>query len=187
MTERDSFELSTTFDATAMQVLSAFLDPEAVKTWWPAKTAVVQPRPGGLFVIERDAGQPGQDDLLGPLGGTIVGTLDTAMAGHHVVFGNLHWLSPRGEVFGPTRLEVRLFSKNDPRGRPALLRIRSSGYQAGERWARYRDVTQREWAGMLERLTAFCAQQTPEAAERLAGVLGSTFLAEAVLQGRHIS
>ena len=187
MIERDSFELSAPLDATAMQVLAAFLDPEAVKTWWAAKTVVVQPRPGGLFVIEREPGQAGQDELLGPLGGTLVGTLDKAMAGHHIDFGNLHWLSPRGEVFGPTRLEVTVFSKNDPRCRPTLLRIRSTGYQSGERWARYLDVTRREWEGMLVRLTAFCAQQSPAAAERLVGVLGTTFLAEAVLQGRHIS
>jgi uncharacterized protein YndB with AHSA1/START domain len=187
MAVQDSFELSATLDATAMQVLFAFLSPEAVKNWWGAKTAIVQPRPGGLFVVEWEAGKPGQDELLGPLGGTLVGTLDKAMAGHCIYFGNLQWMTPRGEVFGPTRLEVDVFSKNDPRRKPTLLRVRSSGYLEGERWARYCEMMRRAWQKNLESIAAFCAQQSPEEADRTVGVLGSTYLAEAVLQGRRIS
>jgi uncharacterized protein YndB with AHSA1/START domain len=187
MAERDSFELEATFAASAMQVLSAFLDAEAVKSWWPARLAIVQPRPGGLLVIEREVGKAGDDPLLGSLGGHVAGTLDKAMAGHFVCFGNLHWLSPRGEVFGPTRLEVSVFSKNDPRRQPTVLRVRSSGYQAGERWQRFMALSQQEWDERLARLRTFSARQSPEDAERLAGVLGTTFLAEAVLKGRHIS
>jgi uncharacterized protein YndB with AHSA1/START domain len=187
MPAQDSFEVSTTLDATAMQVLFAFLTPQAVKSWWAAKNAVVQPRPGGLFVVEWEPGKHGEDDLLGPLGGTLAGTLDKAMAGHFVYFGNLQWLTPRGEVFGPTRLEVDVFSKNDPRRKPTLLRVRSTGYLAGERWARYLELTRRAWEKTLADLASFCAQQSPEEADRTVGVLGTTYLAEAVLQGRRIS
>jgi uncharacterized protein YndB with AHSA1/START domain len=187
MPAQDSFELGTTIDATAMQVLFAFLDPESVKKWWGAKNAIVQPRPGGLFVVEWEPGSQGQDDLLGPLGGTLVGTLDRAMSGHFVYFGNLQWLSPRGEVFGPTRLEVDVFSKNDPRRKPTMLQVRSTGYEPGERWERYRDLSRRMWEKTLAGLAEFCSRQSPEQAERLVGVLGTTYLAEAVLQGRRIS
>jgi hypothetical protein len=92
---------STTIDATAIQVLSACLDAEALKTWWKARNAVVQPRPGGLLVLEWEPGSLGQDEVLGPLGGTLAGMLDKSMSGHFVHFGALHWMTPRGEVFGP--------------------------------------------------------------------------------------
>jgi len=187
MLAQESFELSTTIDATAMQVLFAFLDPGAVKQWWGAKSAVVQPRPGGLFVVQWEPGTPGREDPQCALGGTLAGTLDKAMAGHFVYFGNLHWLAPSGEVLGPTRLEVDVFSKNDPRRKPTLLRVTSTGYLQGENWARYLEVTRRAWEKTLATLAAFCAQQSPEEAERIVGVLGTTYLTEAVLQGRRIS
>ncbi len=187
MPARESFELETTIDATAMQVLFAFLDPQSVKNWWEADNVVVQPRPGGLFVVEWRPEKPGEDELLGPLGGTLVGTLDKAMSGHFVYFGNLHWLTPRGEVFGPTRLEVDVFSKNDPRLQPTLMRVRSTGYLPDPRWQRYLERTRQAWEKNIERLTRSCTQQSPAEAERLVGVLGTTYLAEAVLQGRRIS
>jgi hypothetical protein len=187
MAIQDSFELTTTVDATAMQVLFAFADAKAVKSWMGAKTAVVQPRPGGLFVLQWDPGSEGEDDLLGPLGGVLAGVLDKSMAGHFIYFGSLHWLTPRGEVFGPTRLELDVFSKGDPRRKPALLKLRVTGFQVGERWGRYRDISLRAWEKSLGSLKRFCESQPEAEAERIVGVLGTTYLAEAVLKGRRIS
>jgi uncharacterized protein YndB with AHSA1/START domain len=187
MASNDSFELSTTVDATAMQVLFAFADAQALRSWLGVKNAVVQPRPGGLFVLEWEPGKEGTDDLLGPLGGVLAGMLDRSMAGHFVHFGSLHWLTPKGEVFGPTRIEVDVFSKGDPRRKPTLVHLRGNGFQVGEAWARYRDLSQRAWEKSLVKLKSFCESQSPEEAERLVGVLGTTYLAEAVLRGRRIS
>lgn len=187
MASHDSFELTTTVDATAMQVLFAFADSQALRKWMGAKNAVVQPRPGGLFVLEWELGKEGNDDLLGPLGGTLAGVLDKSMAGHFVHFGSLHWLTPRGEVYGPTRVEVNVFSKNDPRRKPTRVQLRCTGFQSSEPWVRYRELSQRAWEKSLAKLKEFCESQSPEEAERLVGVLGTTYLAEAVLKGRRIS
>ncbi len=187
MASHDSFELQTTVDATAMQVLFAFADAQVLAKWLGVKNAVVQPRPGGLFVLEWEPGKEGTDALLGPLGGVLAGILDRSMAGHFVHYGSLHWLTPRGEVYGPTRIEVDVFSKNDPRRKPTLVELRCTGFQPGEAWGRYRELSQRAWTKSLEKLGTFCASQSPEEAERLVGVLGTTYLAEAVLRGRRIS
>jgi uncharacterized protein YndB with AHSA1/START domain len=183
----DSFELTTTIDATAMQVLFAFADAKALKSWMGPKTAVVQPRPGGLFVLQWDPGSEGEDDLLGPLGGVLAGVLDKSMAGHFIYYGSLHWLTPSGEVFGPTRLEVDVNSKGDPRRKPTLVKLRATGFLTSERWARYREISLRAWERSLGSLKRYCESQTPEEAERLVGVLGTTYLAEAVLKERRIS
>lgn len=182
---KDSFELSTTIDATAMQVLFAFLDPQAIKTWLEAKNAVVQARPGGLFAVEWETGA--SDDVLGPCGGVLVGVLDRAMAGHFVHFGSLHWLTPRGETFGPTRLEVDVLSRNDPRRKPTLLELRRTAFQAGPRWERYFDVERKTWERALAAFRTYCETQVPQDVDSYVMPLGGAYLAEAILQGRRIS
>lgn len=185
----DSFEHTTMIDATSIQVLSACLDPEALKTWWKARNAVVQPRPGGLLVLEWDPGSLGQDELLGPLGGTLAGILDKSMSGHFVQFGALHWLTPRGEVFGPTRLEIDVFSKGDPRRKPTRVRVLGSAFQDGQRWERYRAVSEKLWGPALDALRNYCETQalTETEAEKATEPLGGPYLAEAVLRDRRIS
>lgn len=185
MATTDSFEVSATVDATAMQVLFAFLDVEAIKTWWKAKNAVVQPRPGGVFAVQWEPGTHGTDDVLGPSGGVLTGILDKAMGGHFVYFGALHWLTPKGETLGPVRLEVDVFSKNDPRKKPTLVRLRMSGFQAGPKWDRYRAVAQQAWEKTLQDLKAYCESQVP--AEADTKNLGGAYLQEAVLHHRRIS
>lgn len=184
---RDSFEHSTTVDATAMQVLYAFLDTSAIRAWWKARSVVVQPRPGGLFVVEWEAEAPGKDAELGPLGGVLAGTIDRSMAGHCLHFGALHWLSPRGEVYGPTRLEIDVFSKGDPRRKPTLLRVRGNGFQEGARWQRYLQVANAAWEKTLQELRAFCEAMPEADVEGAVAALGTSYLAEAVLQRRRIS
>jgi hypothetical protein len=187
MTAKDSFESSTMIDAAAMQVLFAFLDAGAIKTWWKAHNAVVQPRPGGLFVVEWQPGAHGRDEVLGQTGGVLAGVLDKSMGGHFVYFGALHWLTPDGEVFGPTRLEIDVFSKNDPRAKPTLLRVRGSGFQAGPRWERYRDLAASWWEVALGDLKSYCEAQASAGVEAAVADLGGAYLQEAALQNRRIS
>ena len=187
MAQQGSFRLETLVQASGMQVLFACLDAEAIKAWWGARNAVVEARPGGLFAVEWETGMGGQDELLGPLGGTLAGVLDRSQAGHFVHFGSLHWLSPRGEVFGPMRLEVNVRSKGDPRAAPTLLEITSSAYGEGERWERYREQSRRGWEKTIQDLKAWCENQAPEQAEARIMGLGDSYLAEAVLKRRRIS
>jgi uncharacterized protein YndB with AHSA1/START domain len=185
MSEPNAFEMSATIRASAMHVLFAFLDATAIKTWWGAKNVVVQPRPGGLYVVEWTPGE--NDDVLGPQGGVLAGFVDNAQAGHFLRIGNLHWMTPRGDVFGPTRIEVNVFSKGDPRRSPTLLRLGVEGFQSGPQWDRYRQRAERAWQATLPRLTTYCESQAPAEAEPVVQSLGDTFLAEAVLQGRRMS
>jgi hypothetical protein len=170
-----------------MQVLFAFLDAGAIRSWWGARNAVVEARPGGLIAVEWEPGFGGEDDLLGPLGGTLAGVLDRSQAGHFVHFGSLHWLSARGEVFGPTRLAVNVRSKGDPRAAPALLEITSSAYGSGERWDRYRDHSRRGWEKTIQDLKAWCEKHAPAQPEPRVMELGDSYLADAVLKRRRIS
>lgn len=182
-----SFEHKGVIRASSMQVLFAFLDAEAIKTWWNARNAVIQPRPGGLLVVEWEPGQGGEDDLLGPMGGILAGVLDRAQAGHFVHFGALHWLSPRGEVFGPTRLEIDVQSKGDPRRSPTLVTVVGCGYQSDARWDRYFAIMRDAWEKTLADLKTWCETQAADQPEARVMGIGDSYLAEAVLQRRRIS
>ena len=59
-----SFEMQTVIQASSMQVLFAFLNEEAIKKWWGARNVVIQPRPGGLFLVAL------RESLQGFQGGT---------------------------------------------------------------------------------------------------------------------
>lgn len=188
MQDTSTFELSRKIDASAMQVLFAFVNEAAVRSWWQAKNVVVEPRPGGLFVVEWEPGKAGQDDLLGSLGGVLAGVLDRSMAGHFVAFGALHWLTPRGETFGPTRLELDVFSRGDPRSRPTLLRVRGSGFQTSAAWQRYLERTRRQWEDeLLPAIARYCEAQSADQAETEVLSLGGAYFSEAILKNRRIS
>ncbi len=182
-----SFEHKTVIDASGMQVLFAFLDPGAIRHWWGARNVVIEPRPGGLLVVEWESGHGGQDDLLGPLGGTLAGILDRSQAGHFVHFGSLHWLTPRGESFGPTRLEIQVSSKGNPREAPTLLKITGSAYRSDARWDRVFELHRRGWEKTIQDLKKWCESQAPEQPEPRIMGLGDSYLAEAVLKRRRIS
>jgi uncharacterized protein YndB with AHSA1/START domain len=182
-----AFEHKVLIQATGMQVLFAFVDPEAIKAWWSARNAVVEPRPGGLLVVEWERGQGGEDPLLGALGGVLAGVLDRSQAGHFVHFGSLHWLTPRGETFGPTRLEITVQSKGNPREKPALLSVVGSAYRSDPRWDRYFELAERGWARSIQELKRWCEAQAPPTPEPRVMGLGDSYLAEAILQRRRIS
>ncbi|MFQ5601467.1 MAG: hypothetical protein ACE5G2_13060 [Candidatus Krumholzibacteriia bacterium] len=182
-----SFEYEKVINATGMQVLFAFLDVVAIKTWWGASNVVVEPRPGGLLLVEWEPGHGGEDDLLGPLGGVLGGILDKSQAGYFVHFGALHWLSPRGESFGPTRLEINVTSRGDPRNRPTLVRIVGSAFQSSDKWDRYFELTKQGWQKTSADLKTWCETQSPEQPEQRIMGLGDSYLAEAILRRRSIS
>ena len=102
-------------------------------------------------------------------------------------FGALHWLTPRGEVFGPTRFEIEVRSKSNPREAPALLRVTGSAYPSGPRWDRVLDLHRRGWERTIRDLKTWCETQAPAQPEPHLMGLGESYLAEAVLQRRRIS
>jgi uncharacterized protein YndB with AHSA1/START domain len=182
-----SFEMQTVIQASSMQVLFAFLNEEAIKKWWGARNVVIQPRPGGLFLIEWDPGYGGEDSVLGPMGGVLGGILDSSQAGHFIHFGSLHWLSPKGDVYGPTRLLIDVRSRGNPRDKPTLLTLQVEHFQSGEGWDRYFEVVQENWKETLESLKQWCESEAPKQPDSRIMSIGDSYLAEAVLKKRRIS
>jgi uncharacterized protein YndB with AHSA1/START domain len=182
-----SFEMQTVIKASSIQVLFAFLNVDAIRSWWGARNAVIQPRPGGLFVVEWEDSHGGEDAQLGPMGGTLAGILDAAHAGHYINFGSLHWLSPKGDIYGPTRMLIDVRSRGNPRDKPALLTVKFEHFQNGDGWDRYYEVMQDNWKETLEALKKWCETEAPEQPDPRIMRIGDSYLAEAVLKNRRIS
>lgn len=182
-----SFEMQIVIKASSMQVLFAFLSEEAIRAWWGASCAVIQPRPGGLYVIKWDDTHGGEDSQLGPMGGVLAGILDASQAGHYINFGSLHWLSPKGVIYGPTRMLVDVRSRGNPREKPALLTLNLEHFKSGEGWDRYFEVMQENWKETLESLKKWCESEAPKQPEPRIMQIGDSYLAEAVLKNRRIS
>ena len=100
---------------------------------------------------------------------------------------SLYWLSPQGDAFGPTRLEVTVNSRNDPREAPTILQVVGSAYRSGGDWDRWFEVSQRAWEHTILKVQAWCETQAPEQAEQRVLGLGDSYLAEAVNKRRRIS
>ena len=55
-------------------VFRAFFDPADLAVWWQAAQAVTTAVPTGVYALQFPT-TPYRDDLLGPLGGTLFGTM----------------------------------------------------------------------------------------------------------------
>jgi hypothetical protein len=60
-----------------------------------------------------------------------------------------------------------------------------NGFDAGAKWERWRETSERAWTGLLDDLKKYCEARAGEPAGD--PHLGGTYLQEAVLQNRRIS
>lgn len=132
-------------------ILDAFFDAEALGIWWGASGAVCTPRPLGSYAIEWPATN-WRDDVLGPLGGSLHGTVMEFRPGQEFFVAELYWMPPEGDPIGPMSLEATCTQDGDG----VLLQLRQSGHDPGsERWSRYYDVVVGNWLVTLEALRCY--------------------------------
>jgi uncharacterized protein YndB with AHSA1/START domain len=135
-------------NAPPAAVLDAFFDSEALAVWWQAARAICVPRPFGSYAVEW-APTEWRDEVLGPLGGTLHGTVVEFTAGHEFFVADLYLHPPEGEAIGPMALEATCRLE----GAAAVLRVRQSGYdKTNPRWTRYYDILSASWPPALNRL-----------------------------------
>lgn len=145
-------------DAPAARVFRAFFDPADLAVWWQASQAVTTAVPTGIYAIQFPT-TPYRDDLLGPLGGTLFGTvIDVAVSEAEASFqvADLSWVPPEGPPLQPMTLQVRCVTE----GRGCRLSIRQEGEDMSPRWRRYYVVTARAWQLSLSALKRYVEAET---------------------------
>ena len=142
-----SVEASILITVAPTRVLAAFFDPIALSAWWQISRSVTTPRILGVYAIEWPR-SPGEDEVLGHLGGVFHGTVIEYKPGQELFVGDAWWLPPDGDPLGPMALEVRC----EMAGPACRLTVVQSGLGAGPRWDRYYEVITSGWKAALASL-----------------------------------
>jgi hypothetical protein len=94
----------------------------------------------GVYAVEWET-SPYRDELLGPLGGVLHGTIVDVRPGEQFFVADVYWVPPEGEPLGPMGLHVSC----SPEGDGCRLNVRQDGYAPSPRWERYYAVISRSW------------------------------------------
>ena len=87
-------------NADPAAILGAFFDPGALSRWWRVQRSVTTPRVLGVYAIEWPP-TPFVDEVFGPLGGVLHGTVVDYRPDREFLVADVHWLPPAGEPVGP--------------------------------------------------------------------------------------
>lgn len=149
--EPPHFSYSLVITAPPARVLRAFFDPQDLAAWWETSRSVTTPGVLGVYAVQWETGDY-QDELLGPLGGTLHGTVADYGPAHEFLLADVYWIPPSGEPIGPMALEVACKAHGPVPEAPnqaTLLRVSQRGYEESARWARYYDVIAGGWQHSL--------------------------------------
>lgn len=126
------------------RVLGAFVDPQALASWWGVLRSVTSPRPLGVYALE-------WGNASGLAGGVFHGTIMEYRPGRELFVANAYWLPSGGEPMGPMGLEVTCSID----GSATQVRVRQSGAEDGARWKRYQDDMTSGWKISLDALKQY--------------------------------
>ena len=130
-------------------VLAAFFDAEALARWWRVERAVTVPRLLGVYAVEWRP-TPFADDVFGPLGGVLYGTVIDYRPDREFLIAEVHWLPPAAEPVGPMALHVSCV--RPPGASTTRVRVLQTGGDDSPRWARYYEIMGSGWTGSLAAL-----------------------------------
>jgi uncharacterized protein YndB with AHSA1/START domain len=144
------FDQSLLINAAPTRVLAAFVEPEALATWWKVVRSVTTSRVMGVFAVEW-APTIDADEVLGRLGGIFYGIIMEYVPGRELFIGNAWWIPPDGDPIGPMALSISC--RMD--GPACRLRVRQTGFEEGPRWRRYYTVIAGGWRSSLAALKEY--------------------------------
>jgi hypothetical protein len=145
-------DISMDIRAMPRVVIEAFFDAPALSAWWPATRSVTTPRSLGPYAIEWTAET--RDEVLGPFGGVLRGTVMHFEPTRGFFVADVFWLPVNGAPIGPMALEISCRLGVTSEGLPCTkVRVTQGGFDEGARWRRYYEVAQAEWQTRLESLT----------------------------------
>jgi hypothetical protein len=131
-------------------VIEAFFNPAALGVWWHAARAVTTPRMLGVYAIEW-APTGFRDEIFGPLGGVLYGTVVDYKPSRGFLVAEAHWLPPESEPVGPMAMHVECTVVAGV----TKLRVLQTGGDDTPRWRRYYEITSQGWTGSLAALKIY--------------------------------
>lgn len=143
--------------ASPERVLAAFFDPRDLAEWWQVVRSVTIARPLGVYAVDWGV-TTYRDDILGPLGGALHGTVIDYRVGVELFIADAFWSPPEGESIGPMALEVRCHVHGPNATR---LTVRQSADTEDARWRRYFEIATAGWERSLSDLKQYLDSEMP--------------------------
>ncbi len=149
-------------------IIEAFFNPVALGEWWHALRAVTTPRMLGVYAVEW-APTNFRDEIFGPLGGVLYGTVVDYKPSRGFLVAEAHWLPPESDPVGPMALHVECTAG----GGVTKVRLLQTGGDDSPRWRRYYDITTQGWTGSLAALKTFLEAPASTSTSASASASGS--------------
>jgi uncharacterized protein YndB with AHSA1/START domain len=141
----NAVEASITIRMAPEPLLRQFLDLDTMTHWWGVARGLVDPQPGGLWVLAWDVSEQGFRYIS-------TGVIADYVAGGVLRIENLVYLNPERKILGPMSLSIAV--KEEASG--AKLQVRQSGYRKGEDWEWYHRAVVEGWPKVLVALKDYC-------------------------------
>jgi uncharacterized protein YndB with AHSA1/START domain len=133
-------DASIIIDVPAKAVIDAFTDPAYLKGWWGVHSSLVQPVPGGLYLLA----WKGNEGFSYVNTGIIKGY----EAGIFIDVEKLCYLSVEKQILGPMSLLIEC----SPHNSATYVHICQGGYQSGGDWDWFYDAVVENWPIALQNL-----------------------------------
>lgn len=143
-----SFVASIAVEVPVARLSQAFFSHTDLAYWWEAERSVTVARATGPYAVSWPASES-RDPVLGPLGGTLHGTVMEYIAHQTLFIADVYWQPPDGQPLGPMALEITWRAEGDAASR---VTVRQSAADDGPRWQRYFSITREGWNGALATL-----------------------------------
>ena len=131
--------------ASPGDAIAAFLAPAALRDWWGVEQCLVEPRPGGVYVLAWGLSEAGAQYVIS-------GQVSALEPNALLRIEKLTYLSPGRDILGPMRLVVEARPAEDGR---TLLRVTQDGYRSGGDWDWYFAAVQEAWPKALQEVARY--------------------------------
>ena len=149
MSAAPNVDCTVEIGAGPARVFAAFFEPATLRTWWLVARSVTTPRTLGVYAVQWET-TPFRDDVLGPLGGVLHGTVIDLRPSLSFFVADVYWIPPEGDPIGPMALDVTCGLV----GASTRLRVQLRGFEESLRWRRYYELFREGLGSSLERLKA---------------------------------
>ena len=125
-------------------VLNAFLEQQHLNGWWGVARSLVEPTPGGLYLLA----WKGSGDGFSNINTGIIKSYEPGLYLHIEKFSCFHTGRP---IMGPTELLLEC----SPQNSATYLHLRQSGYPPGGDWDWYYNSGAENWPKALQLLKPY--------------------------------
>jgi uncharacterized protein YndB with AHSA1/START domain len=144
MSSSRKVECDISIKAKPASIIAAFVEADALKIWWNVDMSMIEPTPGGVYLLAWNAGPSA-------FGYVTTGIIGEYEAHTKLVIEKFFYLNPEKPVLGPMTLSIQV--KKETSG--TICHLCQDGYGTGADWDWYYEAVKGAWPEVLKSLKVF--------------------------------